>query len=96
MFVCAQICVEVDLEKGLSEAIKLKLDDWTHIQKVYYENSHLNARHVMNMATSPAITKNKPKHVVIEVEPSNDWKQVRKKSNTWRNNHPRPTIPPRA
>ena len=32
-----RICVEVDLEKGLPEAIKLKLDDWIHIQKIYYE-----------------------------------------------------------
>jgi hypothetical protein len=29
--------VEVDLEKGLPEAIKLKLDDWTYIQKLDYE-----------------------------------------------------------
>jgi hypothetical protein len=37
MYSCAWICVEVDMEKGLPEAIKLKLDDWTHIQKVDYE-----------------------------------------------------------
>jgi hypothetical protein len=37
MFSCARICVEVDLEKGLPEAIKLKLDDWIHIQKLDYE-----------------------------------------------------------
>jgi hypothetical protein len=37
MFSCTRICVEVDLEKGLPEAIKLSLDDWTHIQKLDYE-----------------------------------------------------------
>jgi hypothetical protein len=37
MFSYARICVEVDLEKDLHEAIKLKLDDWTHIQKLDYE-----------------------------------------------------------
>jgi hypothetical protein len=34
---CAQICVEVDLEKGLPEVIKLKLDNWTYLQEVDYE-----------------------------------------------------------
>jgi hypothetical protein len=37
MFVCAWICVEVDLEKGLPETIKLTLDDWNHIQNLDYE-----------------------------------------------------------
>jgi hypothetical protein len=34
-FAC--IYVEVDLEKGLSEAIQLTLDDWTYVQQVDYE-----------------------------------------------------------
>jgi hypothetical protein len=37
MYSCARIYVEVDVEKGISEAIKLNLDDWTHIQKLDYE-----------------------------------------------------------
>lgn len=37
MHACARICVEVDLWKGLSEAIKIKVDQWTHIQQVDYE-----------------------------------------------------------
>jgi hypothetical protein len=37
MFACACICVEVDLEKGLLEAIQLTLDYWKHIQPVDYE-----------------------------------------------------------
>ena len=37
MFAYVRICVEVDLEKGLLEAIKLTLDGWSHIQKVDYE-----------------------------------------------------------
>ena len=32
MQACARIRVEVDLGKGLSEEIKLKVDNWTHIQ----------------------------------------------------------------
>ena len=32
MHACARICVEVDHGKGLPEAIKIKIDQWTHIQ----------------------------------------------------------------
>jgi hypothetical protein len=34
---CARLCVEVDLEKGLLEAIQLILDGWYYIQTVDYE-----------------------------------------------------------
>lgn len=37
MYACARICVEVDLGKGLPEAVKLRVDHWTHIQQVDYE-----------------------------------------------------------
>lgn len=37
MQACARICVEVDLGRGLPEAIKLKVDDWRHIQQLDYE-----------------------------------------------------------
>ena len=33
----ACICVEVNLEKGLLEALKLTLGDWSHIQELDYE-----------------------------------------------------------
>jgi hypothetical protein len=36
-FTCARICVEVNLEKGLLEAIKLSLGEWSHIQELDYE-----------------------------------------------------------
>jgi hypothetical protein len=36
-FTCARICVEVNLEKGLSDAIKLSLGEWCHIQELDYE-----------------------------------------------------------
>ena len=29
---CARICVEVDLEEGLPEAIKIKVGSWSHVQ----------------------------------------------------------------
>jgi hypothetical protein len=34
---CARLCVEVDLEKGLPEAIQLTLDNWSYVQQVDYE-----------------------------------------------------------
>jgi len=37
MQACTRICVEVDLGKGLPEAIKLKVDEWSHIQQLDYE-----------------------------------------------------------
>jgi hypothetical protein len=34
---CARICVEVDLEAGLPEAVKLTVGSWYHYQKFDYE-----------------------------------------------------------
>ena len=34
MFSCTRICVEVDLEKGIPEAINLSIDGWNHMQTV--------------------------------------------------------------
>jgi len=36
-YVYARVCVEVDLVKGILEAIKLSLDGWTHVQQLDYE-----------------------------------------------------------
>jgi hypothetical protein len=37
IFTCARICVEMDFEKGLSEAIQLNLEGWSHLQALDYE-----------------------------------------------------------
>lgn len=42
---CARICVEVDLEEGLSEAIKLIVVVWTHVQELDYEHLPFKCRH---------------------------------------------------
>lgn len=42
---CARICVEVDLEEGLPEAIKLTVAGWTHIQELDYEQLPFKCRH---------------------------------------------------
>lgn len=41
---CVRIYVEVDLEVGLSEAIKIKVGSWTHIQKLDYEQLPFKCR----------------------------------------------------
>lgn len=42
---CARICVEVDLEMGLPEAIKLAIAGWSHIQELDYERLPFKFRH---------------------------------------------------
>ena len=42
---CARICVEVDLEEGLPEAIKLTVAGWTHVQELDYEQLPFKCRH---------------------------------------------------
>ena len=34
---CAWICIEVDLEVGLPEVIKINVSNWTHVQKLDYD-----------------------------------------------------------
>jgi len=41
---CAHICVEVDLEVGLLEAIKIKVGTWSHLQKLDYEQLPFECR----------------------------------------------------
>ena len=41
---CARICVEVDLEAGLPEAVKLKVGEWHHFQKLDYEQLPFKCR----------------------------------------------------
>jgi hypothetical protein len=44
MQACARICVEVDLEKRLPEAIQLTLDNLSYIQQVDYEQLPLKCK----------------------------------------------------
>jgi len=45
IFTCARICVEVNLEKGLPEAIKLTMGDWSHVQELDYEQIPFKCLH---------------------------------------------------
>lgn len=41
---CARICIEVDLEVGLPEAITINVGSWTHLQKLDYEQLPFKCR----------------------------------------------------
>ena len=41
---CAHVCVEVDLEVGLPEAIKLTVGNWYHYKKMDYEQLPFKCR----------------------------------------------------
>ena len=43
-YTCARICVEVYLEAGLPEAVKLKVGSWHHYQKLDYEQLPFKSR----------------------------------------------------
>jgi hypothetical protein len=74
---CARICVEVDLEVGLPEAIKLKVGIWNHIQKLDYEQlpfkcrgCHEYGHFLRNCPKAPPTT--------TEKEGEEGWQQARK------------------
>eukprot|EP00253_Pinus_taeda_P005656 PITA_05656 len=48
MQACTRICVEVDLGRGLPEEIKLKVDDWSHIQQLDYEQIPFKCKRTMS------------------------------------------------
>lgn len=43
-YYCARICLEVDLEVGLPKAIKFTVGNWSHIQKIDYEQLPFKCR----------------------------------------------------
>lgn len=79
MQACARICVEVDLGKGLPEAIKLKVDDWSHIQQLNYEQIPFKCKvcheygHFANRCTKLSNVDNNTQ--------KEQWEVVRKRKN---------------
>jgi hypothetical protein len=72
---CARICVEVDLEVGLPEAIKLKVGDWQHFQKLDYEQLPFKCRGCHEYGH---FQRNCPKIPNIEKAGDEGWQQARK------------------
>jgi len=70
---CARICVEVDLEAGLPEAIKVTLGDWHRYQKLDYEQLPFKCR---NCHEHGHFQKHCPK--IQHPEETEGWQKVKK------------------
>lgn len=84
MHACARICVEVDLGKGLLEAIKIKVDQWTHIQQLDYEQLPFKCKvcheygHFANRCSKSKLNESNVNAEISE----GSWEQVKKKKST--------------
>jgi hypothetical protein len=78
---CARICVEVDLEEGLPEAINLTVAGWTHVQELDYEQLPFKCRHCHGHGH---FAKHCKKKVEEQVDKNNgeSWTLVQKNVNT--------------
>jgi hypothetical protein len=72
---CARICVEVDLEVGLLEAIKINVGSWTHVQKLDYEQLPFKCRkcHVYGH-----FARGCPSNGEVEKGKEEGWNQVKR------------------
>jgi hypothetical protein len=76
---CARLCVEVDLEKGLPEAIQLILDGWSYIQMVDYEQLPFKCKYCHEYGHLPKTALRRPRSIQKTRLLSNGNKQKRKK-----------------
>ena len=76
-YTCARICVEVDLEAGLPEAVKLSVGSWTHYQKLDYEHLPFKCR---NCQEHGHFQRHCPK-LTEEKEDAEGWQKVKKGKN---------------
>ena len=83
---CARICVEVDLEVGLPEAVKLMVGTWTHYQKVDYEHLPFKCRSCQEHGH---FQRNCPKIQTPEKEEAEGWQKVKKSKATPKTKDPR-------
>lgn len=74
---CALICVEVDLEEGLPEAINLTVAGWSYVQELDYEQLPFKCRHCHSHGH---FAKNCKKRAEEQVEKQNgeQWTLVQK------------------
>jgi hypothetical protein len=78
---CARICVEVDLEEGLPEAIKLNVAGWTHVQELDYEQLPFKCRHCHGHGHFAKHCKKKAEEQV-DKQNGEQWTLVQKNANT--------------
>jgi hypothetical protein len=78
---CARICVEVDLEEGLPEAINLTVAGWTHVQELDYEQLPFKCRHCHGYGHFAKHCKKKAEEQV-DKQNGEQWTLVQKNANT--------------
>jgi hypothetical protein len=83
---CTRICVEVDLEEVPPEAIKLKVGEWHHYQKLDYEQLSFKCRGCHEYGH---FQWNCPKNLNKEKENGEGWQQPRKGKTATRTKGPR-------
>jgi hypothetical protein len=93
-YTCARICVEVDLEAGLPEAVKLTVGSWTHYQKLDYEHLPFKCR---NCQEYGHFQRNCPKLQTSGTEEAEGWQKVKrgKNSQSIKNRDKMPQVPPK-
>eukprot|EP00253_Pinus_taeda_P033123 PITA_33123 len=74
-YTCARICVEVDLEAGLPEAIKLTVGEWHHYEKLDYEQLPFKCR---TCHEHGHFQRNCPKTQVGTKEDDEGWKEIKR------------------
>ena len=82
---CVRICVEVDLEEGVLEAIKLTVAEWTHTQVLDYEQIPFKCWHFHGYMHFARHCKNKSEEGLENMK-GDQWTQVQKLGTTKKNN----------
>ena len=87
---CVWIYVEVDLEVGLPEAIKLKVSDWHHFQNLDYEQLLFKCRGCHEYGHFQS---NCPKNSPTEKAREEGWQQARKGKSKPKGQRNEQTVP---
>jgi hypothetical protein len=86
-YTCARICVEVDLEAGLPEAVKLSVGSWSYYQKVDYEHLPFKCR---NCQEHGHFQRNCPKAQTPDKEDIEGWQKVKRNKAAQKPREKRP------
>ena len=84
-YTCARICVELDLEVGIPESIKLIVTDWSHVQELDYEQLSFKCRQCHGYGHFSRSCKKKAEKEVVK-EKGEQLTQVQKANTTKHGN----------